>query len=748
MKIVNFVFSTVMALALLWGTAFGGSIKGTVHDETGSVIPNAKVTLILATGSSLTQPTNGRGEFNFEPLKAGSYQVVVGVTGFRTDITQVVGLANDQTRNLDLRLQISAIPEEVIVTAARTETPLTQVGASATVLTARDIEDRQAQTVLEVLRAVPGLSVVQSGRRGGITSIFARGGDSKYNLVLVDGIQVNDFGGFFDFGHLPTDNIAGIEVLRGAQSALYGANAIGAVVNVITKRGAGEPHFTVSGEGGSYATRRFTLGGNGLNRGFDWGFNLSRLDTDGVVRNDDYRNQNLSLNLGYRFAEDRRLQIKFNALNNEGGAPGPFGPAPWQNPAPDLIERFKNNDFIYGASYDHGFSARLKQRFVGSVVNRRGFFASSYGPSFDNNFRGVFKTESDYALSRHNLLSFGMEYERERERNTFITDRNNRPFDLFRNNFGYFVENKFEWDGRLFVNTGLRLENIRTRLLPGFTTIPRTSVVSVNPKMSAAYYLRPLASAGNITSTKLHGSFGTGIRAPSGGFEIAFSNPINSPLRPERTRSFDIGLEQGLIGERVLVGATYFYNRYKDLIIVFGNEASRRALRSDNIANARAQGVELSLSLRPTHSLTLGGAYTFLDSTILALTGTDRAQPPYLVGDPLLRRARHSGSYFATWRNRRLTLQTDAALRGMTRDAHPIWGLPPFGAFFVNGGYIKAGAGFSYELANGLQLYGRIDNMANQKYEEVFGFRSLRINFVAGLRAQFGGESGIRLFSK
>lgn len=737
-------------MLLLGGSVLGAKIQGVVTDSSGAAVPEAKVRMIRANGSAVTQWTNAQGEFTFADLPAGFYRVVTSYPGFRTDTTPSVDLTGDATQKLAVRLEISAIPEDVVVTAALTETPLTQVGTSTTVLTARDIQDRQAQTVFELLRSVPGLEVMQTARRGGVTTLFARGGNSNYNLVLVDGVKVNNFGGPFDFAHLPTDNIERIEITRGPQSALYGSNAIGSVVNIITQRGTGAPQFTLSGEGGSYATRRFTLGGNGLQHGFDWAFNLSRLDTEGVVSNDDYRDQNLSLNLGYAFAPDRRLQFKFDALNNEGGTPGPFGRAEYQRPQPDLISRFKNNDYIYGVAYDHGFSARFKQRFAGNVANRRGFyispgFSTPISNSYDDNLRGAFNTQGDLVLSGHDLLSFGVEYERERDRNTYITDRTGKPFDLFRNNFGYFLENKFEYGGRFFLNTGVRVENIRTRLLPGYTTIPRTSLVSANPKLSTAYYLRPLNATGVFTSTKLRGSFGTGIRAP-GGFEVAFANPTNAPLRPERTTSFDAGIEQGLLRDRVLVGVTYFYNRYRDLVITSGNLSVRDALRSDNIANSRAQGLELSLTWRPTYALTLGGQYTLLDSEILALTGSTQAQGGYKVGDPLVRRARHSGYYFATWRRRRLTLQTDASLRGMTLDFHPSFGPPPFGRFYDNKGYIKAGAGFSYELVNGLTMYGRVDNLANQRYEEVLGFRSLRINFIAGLRAHFGGESGLPIF--
>ncbi|PYU98667.1 MAG: TonB-dependent receptor, partial [Acidobacteria bacterium] len=132
-----------------------------------------------------------------------------------------------------------------------------------------------------------------------MTGVFIRGGNSNYNLVMIDGVQINQYGGDFDFAPLTVDGVDRVEIIRGPQSALYGSNAVAGVINVVTRRGEGPPHFTALAEVGSFTTRRFATGGSGLKRGFDWAYDLSRLDSGGVVKNDNYRNQAAFLSLGY-----------------------------------------------------------------------------------------------------------------------------------------------------------------------------------------------------------------------------------------------------------------------------------------------------------------------------------------------------------------------------------------------------------------------------------------------------------------
>jgi outer membrane receptor protein involved in Fe transport len=300
---------------------------------------------------------------------------------------------------------------------------------------------------------------------------------------------------------------------------------------------------------------------------------------------------------------------------------------------------------------------------------------------------------------------------------------------------------------RLFLIAGIRVDDLRTHSLPpdafGFRPlVPPSSVVKVNPRISAAYVPREGSRGGWLGATRLHGSFGTGIRAPDG-FELAFTN--NPRLKPEKSLSFDSGVEQHFFGDRALVDATYFYNRFKDQIVVLGGSlANLSTYISDNLGNTRAEGMELSFRARPTRSLFVSGEYTLLASSILSLEGTSLALAPFHVGQPLIRRPKNSGFLQLAWRHGPLVLSTNAILRGRTLDVEPnnatgscVLGLP---CLFDNKGYARADAGFSYRLPKGLEIYGRLNNFLNRKYEEVLGFPALRLNFLAGLRISLPPE--------
>lgn len=300
---------------------------------------------------------------------------------------------------------------------------------------------------------------------------------------------------------------------------------------------------------------------------------------------------------------------------------------------------------------------------------------------------------------------------------------------------------------------GVRIENFRTDeiLAVPFShdqNFPASSIVSTNPRVSAAYFLRGRPSSHALGYAKMHGSFGTGIRAPNG-FELAFTS--NPKLLPERTRSFDAGMETSWWSSRALLDVTYFYNHFEDQIVTLTGDLRRLStFTSDNLGNAQAQGLELTMTLQPTSRIRLGGQYTFLKSEILSLSGAPgRAQSIFKVGDPLIRRPTHSGSFFATWTRRRWTITLDTLLRGTTTDTDPNLGtfacdlgLP---CILKNHGYVDANIGGSFEVKEGVTWYARVNNFLDQRYEEVLGYPSYRLNFVSGVRVSIGGERGLRL---
>jgi len=735
-----------LSLFISLGGARAATLEGTVFDPSGQVVPGARVSLLESLAVRAERQTDSRGAYKFEGLRSGAYRLVANAPGFSTS-TVAVEVAENQTRIAHLHLELSAVAQQVVVSASLGGALVPQIGSSVSVVTRQEMDDRGAQSVLEVLRGVPGVEVNQTGRRGGVTGVFIRGGNSNYNLVMMDGIQMNQFGGDFDFAALPADGVDHVEVTRGPESALYGSNAVTGVINIVTRRGEGPPHFTALAEGGSFTTRRFSTGGSGLTRGLGWAFDLSRLDSGGVVQNDRYRNQSAFLSLGYTRSPRRQASFHFFGNANDAGAPGPYGSDPDHLfGGIDTISRDKQNLFAYEGNYSEQFSSRLRQVVTGSLATNDLFFRSPFGDSFSNNLRGVLNTRSEVTVSNEDLLVFGFEYNREQIRNTFVADASNKPFLLPRTSLAYFGENRWSPSKRLFVIAGLRLDNLRTRALPPGAyglrpLLPASSVVKLNPRVSVAYLAREGDMGRWLGLTRLHGSFGTGIRAPSG-FELAFTN--NPRLKPEKSISFDAGLEQRFFSSRAVLDVTCFYNRFEDQIVVLGGSlANLTTFASANLANARAQGMEMSFRIRPSRSLELGGEYTLLESSIQALDGTALVQFPFRVGQPLLRRPRNSGAFNVTWHRGRLMLNTHAYVRGGVLDLEPnmgtfacTLGLP---CLFTNKGYVRADSGFSYRLPHGVEIYGRLNNFLNQRYEESLGFPALPLNFLAGVKFLFPG---------
>ena len=723
-------------------TARAATIEGTVLDPSGRVVPRSRVTLLAPTTPLAETESNAEGKYRFDNLRAGSYQLLATASGLAIPAVHFE-LTEGEASKKDLHLALSSVGERVVVSASLGGSLTTQTGSAVSVISDEEIRAKGAQNLLEVLRNVPGLAVTQSGRRGGVTGLFMRGGESDYNLIMINGIQVNQFGGDFDIASLPADGVEEIEVVRGPQSALYGSNAVSGLVNIVTRQGQPVPRFTLLAEGGSFTTRRFATGGSGLTRGLAWSYNLSRLDSGGVVANDDYRNQTAFFSLGYSRSPRRQANFHFFGNANSAGSPGPFGSDPLGvYPGIDTISRNEQNLFGYKASYSEQFSPRFRQVVTGSVAPNRFYFRTPFGDSFSKNLRGVIHTHSEITISNHDFLVAGFEYNREQLRNTFISDANFTPFLLPRTSFAYFMENRWNPSRRWMVTAGVRLDNIRTQGLPADSfgarpLIPENHIWKANPRAAVAFLAREgRGGSSGLGATRLHGTFGTGIRAP-GGFELAFTN--NPALRPERTVSFDFGVEQRWLGDRIVADATSFFNRFEDQIVVLGGSLTNlSSFATDNLANSRAHGLETSLRLRPVRSFEFAASYTRLNSSILALDGSTIVASPFVVGQPLLRRPANSGSFDATWYRGRLTLNLNGYARGKVLDVEPSFGA--FGGLFTNKGYFLANSGVAVQLGHGVEIYGRLNNFLNRKYEEAFGFPSLRLNFLAGVRFTFPKE--------
>jgi outer membrane cobalamin receptor len=737
----------------------GGSIRGTVYDPAGSTVQHATVNLLESMVAIAQTQTDNHGEFRFDGLEPGTYTLVGNSPGL-TKVSNSTVLRAGEAITLDLHLVLSAVHEQVVVSASLGGALSPQIGSSVTVVSQQQMQNEGVQTLADALRNVPGVDINRTGQLGAVTSAFVRGGNSNYNLLMIDGIPMNDFGGGFDLSPLPVDGVQKVEVTRGPQSALYGSNAIASVINVVSDGGEGAPHFSFLGEGGSYNTWRISTGGAGLIHGIDWAYDLARLSTQGMVPYDTYRNQTSFVTLGYSRSPRRKFVAHFFGDAGREENPGPWGSDPNglypRDPvtgAPDFATAAilqKQDLFGYQAGYTEQFSDRFRQVSTVSVATDQYSFPptpSLLGSSFTKNVRLMANTRSEFTLSAKDVLVAGFEYDRETFKNSYVTDVNFVPFTLPRNSFAFFAENRWTDGERWFLSTGVRVDSIFTDALAadqvdaGRPYIPASSVTQVNPRISVAYLARQ-SSDGFFRLTRIHSSFGTGIRPPDG-FELGFTD--NPNLKPEKSISGDAGVEQQFFGEKAAIDVTYFYNRFTDQIVTLGGSlANLSTFTSANLANSRAYGIESSIRVHPIRSVELSAEYTWLNTAILALNQTNQAQFPFQAGDPLIRRPRNSAGYDATWTHGRLMLNSNASIRGAALDLEPNYGsfacTLGMQCLFWSGGYVDANAGFAYRLPRGVEIYGHLNNFLNEHYEEAFGYPAARLNFVSGIRLNFPAE--------
>ena len=744
------IFLTSLLALLLLGPAQAqaNSIGGTVLDPDGRPVPEARVMLLSPLRSVQQRSTGADGRYRFDGLDRGTYTIVAQVTGFSATDTRVE-LNGRKELNLDLHLRLGALQQQIVVSASLGGALAPHVGSSVSVLTQGEMQERGDQTLYDALRAVPGVTVSQSGRWGGVTSLLVRGGESDYNLVLLDGVQLNEFGGAFDFAPLTSDGVERVEVTRSPESALYGTNAVSSVVDIITRQGDGPPHLDLLEEAGSFAGNRIGVGASGLTRGLGWSLDASRLYSDGVVANDKYSDQSAMLSVSYPSGGRRQVSFHFFGNANNAGAPGPYGSDPDQLfPGIDLVSRDKQSLFGYALSYSEQFSPRFRQVTTATVSTNNYDFLSPSGDEFTHNLRAVINTRSEALISNRDFLVGGFEYNREQIKDTYIADASSAPFLLPRTTLAAFLENRWTPASRWSITAGLRADDIRTAALPpdaygARPAIPQNNILQLDPHLSVAGLAHRAATSSDLLgATRVHTSFGTGIRAP-GGFELAFTD--NPRLKPERSLSFDAGVEQQIFGDHAALDLTYFYNRFKDEIEVLGGSLTNLStFTSANLGNARAQGLEASFHVQPTPAWRFEGGYTFLPTSILALDGSSEALAPFQVAQPLLRRPRNFGFYAVTWSRNRLTVETAGYLRGRDLDLEPNYGTYAcelgLQCLFENKGYARLDGGFSYRAYRGLELYGRLYNLSNKHYEEVLGYPALPLNFAAGIRFRFPPE--------
>lgn len=601
----------------------------------------------------------------------------------------------------------------IVVSPTAIPTPADQVASSISVISAADIERDQRRTVPDALNTIPGLNVVQAGGPGGQTSVFMRGTNANHVKVLIDGIDASDPSNpnrAFDFGQLPTDDIDRIEVLRGPQSGLYGADAIGGVISITTKSGKGPPKISVMVEGGSFGTTNQAARLSGSADRFSYAFNVLHLrSTDTPVTplellppgrariNDFYDNVTSSTKLGFDITENLRVNAVARhtdaTLRFTGDDFSVFPAVPAAAQSTQMVSQtFARTEAVWSL-FDNGFVNRFGVAFT-DHWNWSKAADSAFGPAVPTINAGD-RLKVDWqgnirvADGHHVLL--GLEDETERLRTSATRAQNG-------NRAGY-AELQSAFPGRVFLVANVRYDdNERFGGHPTWRVAPA--------------YIVP------GTDTKLKASYGTGFKAPTLN-QLFVSFPefnffANPNLRPETSQGYDAGFEQPLFNERVRFGATYFHNDIADLITTNATFTSLT-----NIGRAITQGVEAFASVAVTDRLRLRADYTYTE----AIDAETRLQ--------LLRRPWHKATVQTIWTPiDAFSLSATLIFVGPFVDGNRDFSIQRL----TNPGYTVVNLAASYTIDEHVKVFGRVDNLFNVHYQNPTGFERPGLGMFAGLR--------------
>ena len=609
--------------------------------------------------------------------------------------------------------------EPVVVTATRTETPENRIGSAITVITAEEIKARQFNDVADVLRTVPGLDVVRAGGMGQQASVFLRGADANHTLMLIDGVEMNDPAnpnGSFDFGLLQTDNIERIEVLRGAASAVYGSDAIGGVINVITKKGEGKPKFAAAAEGGSYGTWKAGGAVSGGDDRINYSLDASRLEYSGFSaadknlgnkENDGFRNTTVSGRGGIQITDD--LDVGATVRYNEGksfldncGGKGCDDPNYWGT-FNELFTRGFGHLKLFGGFWEQtlgGAYSRTDRHYVNPFDAANPFVSTS------DNLGQKLKLDYQSILHLHetNTVTLGFEEEADSLSSASSFDgggfvsTGSIPLKTM-NTTSYYVQDQIALFDRSFTTLGVRYDD--NNRFGGHVTW----------RVNELYAIKE-------TDTRLKGSYGTGFKAPTlfQLYDTMFGSG-NPDLKPETSENWDIGLEQDFWDKRVTLGVAYFDNKYYNLI----QNPGPFPFRSVNAGRAESNGVETFVNVSPIEDLSLRGTYTYQETRNLE------------TGDPLLRRPRDKAGFDADYRFlEKAHVHFNVLMVGWKADVSPT------GAAAANvPGYTVVNLSGSYDFTPNAQVFARVDNLLNKKYEELYGYGTSGVAGYGGVKLSF-----------
>ena len=737
-------------------------VKGTLSDSSGAGVGDVQVVAQLA-GNSLsalwkaTSTTSGEYSLTLPP---GQYHITFRRSSFVAREFDF-NLASGPPKILDLKFTLEPLSSNVVVSAQAEPLPIQQTTAPATVLTRQDLDARQSVTLPDALLYVPGISIGRTGSEGGTASVFLNGGNSSYTKVLVDGTPVNEPGNAVDFSNFTLDNIDKVEIVRGAESAIYGTDAVSGVIQVISHRGTTRiPEVSIFAEGGTFATGRGGAQFSGLFGNFDYSAAASYFSTDGPDNENNFHNRTLSGNFGYRRGEDNQLRLTIRNNTSNAQTPGQTLLAPPNVDAHTDYRFFSSNlrwDFatskhwhhnlMAAESYDRQLSGNPIQSFYATdpmafcpQTNPSAIATAEFcdfnGPDSKYQYnRASLNAQSSYLLPNF-AATAGYQYEVENASSPFLAAGHVR-----RNNQAGFLDFRYAPHPRASINVGVRAE---ANGYFGTRVVPR-----------AGASLALLQGRGFWGETRFRAFYGEGIKEPR--FDQLFNDQFgdlgNPSLKPEASKTWSLALEQKLDNDRVKITAEYFSSRFYDVIsfaFCFLEPPPAPPMTNTcgitipgappsfgyyfNTDRARARGINLSADSQVLSWLHLAASYGYDDSRVVK--SPFASDPALIAGNRLIRRPVHSGtlSAIAAWRHFGVSLssyftgqRTDSDFLGLGLNHTP--------------GYARIDLTTRYQLARGISAYVRAANLFDKQYQDALGYPALGRELRLGMTYRFPGKN-------
>ncbi len=796
-------------------------IRGRLTDALGKPVPRGMVRLVQGGKTVAFAYAETDGSFEIRSSESGRFTLLGSAAGFLPAIgLDFYGGVTDVLQQ-DVVLAANTVRQDITVSATGIPTPLPQLTSPVSIIPQEAMDLRTG--VIDVMRQTPGAFMVQTGQMGGVTSLFLRGGNSTANLVTIDGVPADDIGGIFDFGTVSSTAVGKIDVVRGPDSAMYGTDAGAGVVTFETPRGTTlTPQLNYEGSAGNLYTYQNKASIGGTWSRLDYFGAFSRIDTSNALPLDRYHVSTSAMNVGYAFNGNTLIRFTIRNADSVQGVPGAWDfqgvsqdnrqgdqnlysgvtvenvyKGKWHNLVQYGIarKREQEQEFAAGGNYLEYDPGNYGPGYVGNVVTIRG--ANGYtatgqvqlytGNNYDqaNNLDQLYY-QTDYSFSPHFIGLFGFRYQNERgSYNDYYTDAFDPDYDFIehestqRTNFEYNLQFQGEFWHRLFYSAGGALEKNH---LYGIAGTPRLGLSYVPVRPSAKFF----------HGTRFRANAATGVQEPTLAieFQSLYTQLLQAgdtedieqyhitPQGPERSRTYDVGMDQNILGEKLTLKLGYFHNMFNHQLEGVDAEALNQYFGLDlnpsislyeayvNSLAYSANGAEVELAWQPRPHFLFRGGYTYLNARVLQSFASDavaanQGEPtenPNIPGVPIgalgplvgarpFRRAPNTGYFNAQYTRRRLALSVSGAMASRSDDStfleyEDLNGgntllLPNRNLDF---GYVKLDLGFTYALKHGFTYFAELNNLMNNQHIGPIGYPGLPFTFRTGLKLQLGGR--------